>query len=125
MVIVYTEIIHSKIGNLYLELNEESEKLKLYGSNREYIGYLELESCESIEIEAEKLGKIISPYDIVDLGYCENMMCGNSELDLFNTLFDYLNTFENNYSLADTLQILNENKIEVGDYYIITNYHEI
>lgn len=111
--------IKSKLGTMHFEIIED--RFKLYDSDQEYIGYVDLASGnfneEDIPLLIEDLEQIDHISKIVDLGFCRNMIFGNSRKEVINYLLtfqdedfvsaedyedlDVINRVRNNYFLVD------------------------
>lgn len=117
------EIYNNKLGFMYFEIVED--KFKLYDEYEKYIGYVEMASgrltLEDIALLPLKLSEMYHITEIVDLGFCSNMMYGDSEKSVLRQLkwFAEENGYEN----------FNEDELdidinELGQYYFIVDYDE-
>lgn len=79
----------TKIGVVYTY--ETQNKLKLYDSDEEYIGYVEIGNKTPNEILKliNELLNINHISNLVDLGFCENVLWANSIVDLKCEFIDY------------------------------------
>lgn len=80
--------IKNKLGTMYFEIVED--KFKLYDENKEYIGYVEVATdflhMEDIALLPLQLSQIEHISEIVDLGFCSNMMFSTSHKDVIYQL---------------------------------------
>ena len=79
----------TEIGVIYTY--ETQDKLKLYDSDEEYIGYVEIGNKTTNEVLKiiNKLLKIKHISDLVDLGFCENVLFSDGLVDLKYHFIDY------------------------------------
>ena len=114
--------IKSKIGTMYFEIVED--KFKLYDSEQEYIGYVELASGlfdeKDIELLKEDLTEMEYISDIVDLGFCYNIIWGSSKKEVIQ----HLATFKENDEdfNAEDYEDLDINR--VGNKYFLVDFGE-
>lgn len=123
------KIENKVLGTMYLDLSE-NERIKLLDSNKNYVGYtcyFEFEKEYKEEI-INKLSEIKHISDIVNLGFCNNMIFGKSVDDLAEVYQEYIN----NNSFGDKEISLTEAKEEVSDYinvigdnYFLVDYDEL
>jgi hypothetical protein len=108
---------NSDLGLFNFEITEG--RFKLYDSNEEYIGYVNIENDTQEEIcsLAIKVSQISELSDLVELGFCNNVIWGSIEEDLI----DY-------YKELTEIDIDNEDLDlpinEVGGIYFIVDYTE-
>ena len=115
--------IETKFGTMYYE--EIDGKFKLYDSNQEYIGYVETETGNLTDEEIKELPKKIQEIehisDIVDLGFCWNMMFNDiSEEDLIQQFKEHV--IEEEYLEENDDVDVDINR--VGNIFFIVDYNE-
>lgn len=77
------------LGAMFLDLNEEN-RIKLLDSNKSYVGYVYTDELEKdVQYYVEKLTEIKDVCEIVELGFCNNMIFGKSINDLVEEYMDY------------------------------------
>lgn len=117
------EIFNKKLGFISFEIVDD--KFKLYDEYDKYIGYVETASgrltLEDIALLPLKLSEMLHITEIVDLGFCNNLIYGESEKDVLKQLKWFAE--ENGYDdfNEDELDIdINE----LGKYYFIVDFDE-
>ena len=115
--------LETKFGTMYYE--EIDGKFKLYDSNQEYIGYVETATGNLTNEEINELPKKIQEIehisDIVNLGFCWNMMFNDSSEEDLIQQFKELGIEEEYLEENDDVD-LDINR--VGNIFFIVDYNE-
>lgn len=118
--------INGKLGTMFFEIVQD--KFKLYDSNQEYVGYVEVATdflhAEEIALLPLQLAQMEHVSKIVDLGFCYNMMFSDTNKDVvIRNLIDF--ALEEEY-ITDEKEF-EEVEIDVnqiGNNYFIVDYAE-
>lgn len=120
------EINNKKLGAMYFEIVDD--KFKLYDEHQDYIGYVEVSTdflhMEEIALLPMQLSQITHISEIVDLGFCGNMMFGTSYKDVLRQLEFFFREENENFNKEDFED--NDWPInEVGCNYFIVDFTEL
>lgn len=123
------KIENKVLGTMYLDLTED-ERIKLLDSNKNYVGYTCYLDFEKGYIEEiiNKLSEIRHISEIVDLGFCNNMIFGKSVDDLVEVYQEFINhnSFgEEEISLAEAKEEISDYINVIGDNYFLVDYDEL
>ena len=118
--------INGKLETMFFEIVQD--KFKLYDSNQEYVGYVEVATdflhAEEIALLPLQLAQMEHVSKIVDLGFCYNMMFSDTNKDVvIRNLIDF--ALEEEY-ITDEKEF-EEVEIDVnqiGNNYFIVDYAE-
>lgn len=113
--------IKSKLGTMYFEIVED--KFKLYDENKEYIGYVEVATeflhMEDIVLLPLKLAQIEHISEIVDLGFCSNMMFSTSHKDVIYQLETFFREEDEDFDEEDFYDCDFPVNVVGGNYFIV------
>ena len=125
----------TKIGVVYTY--ETQDKLKLFDSDKEYIGYVGIENKSTNEILEliNELLNIENIYDLVDLGYGLNMMFAKDKEELEDMFVKYdfegkeggYQEYIETHTSEEYEELIKEYDLpinRVGDDYFIMDYTE-
>lgn len=123
------KIENKTLGTMYLDLFEE-ERIKLLDSNKNYVGYICYLEFEKGYIEEiiNKLSEIKHISEIVDLGFCNNMIFGKSVDDLAEVYQEYINhnsIFGEEINLIEAKEEISSYINVIGDNYFLVDYDEL
>lgn len=123
------KIINKVVGIMYLDTSEEW-RYKLLDSNKNYVGYTcswdEENDLEKIII---KLINIKDITEIVNLGFCNNMIFGKSTNDLLDTYSEFVYNSDyyerDSFNIKEIEETIEEYHNQIGDNYFIVDYDEL
>lgn len=123
------KIENKHLGNMYLDTSEE-ERIKLLDSNKEYVGYIGYLEFEKGYIEEiiNKLSEIKHISEIVNLGFCSNMIFGKSVDDLAEVYQEYINhnsIFGKEINLIEAKEEISDYINVIGNNYFLVDYDEL
>ena len=131
-IVVYNkllEIENEHLGIMYLDLSEE-ERIKLLDSNKEYVGYTYYYEEKDIQKTINALIEIKHISDIVNLGFCNNMIFGESFDDIIEIYIEYnencdISEEEKDFNIKELKESVSEYVNQIGNNYFLVDYTEL
>lgn len=120
------KIENETLGTMYLDLNER-KRIKLLDSDKEYVGYIYYFEEKDIQKTINDLIKIKHISNIVDLGFCDNMIFGESFDDIVEIYIEHIETSEeeNDFDIKELKESLSEYVNQIGNNYFLVDYTEL
>ena len=118
--------INGKLETMFFEIVQD--KFKLYDSNQEYVGYVEVATdflhAEEIALLPLQLAQMEHVSKIVDLGFCYNMMFSDTNKDVvIRNLIDF--ALEEEYITDEKeFEEIEIDVNQIGNNYFIVDYAE-
>lgn len=123
------KVENKTLGTMYLDLFEK-ERIKLLDSNKEYVGYTCYFEEKDIQETINKLIEIKHISDIVNLGFCNNMIFGESFEDVIDVYIEYnencdISEEEKDFNIKELKESVSEYINQVGNNYFLVDYTEL
>lgn len=123
------KIENKTLGTMYLDLIEE-ERIKLLDSNKEYVGYIYYTEEKDIQKTINELIEIKHISDIVNLGFCNNMIFGESFEDIIDEYIEYnencdISDEEKEWNIKELKESISEYINQIGNNYFLVDYDEL
>lgn len=118
--------INGKLGTMFFEIVQD--KFKLYDSNQEYVGYVEVATdflhAEEIALLPLQLAQMEHISEIVDLGFCYNLVFSNTNKNgAIRNLIDFV-LEEKHITDEKFLDVKEIDVNQIGNNYFIVDFTE-
>lgn len=123
------KIENKHLGNMYLDTSEE-DRIKLLDSNKEYVGYTCYYEEKDIQETINELIEIKHISDIVDLGFCNNMIFGESFEDVIDVYTEYIEDCDiseetKDFNIKELKESISDYINVIGNNYFLVDYDEL
>lgn len=123
------KIENKTLGTMYLDTSEE-ERIKLLDSNKEYVGYTCYYEEKDIQETINELIEIKHISDIVNLGFCNNMIFGESFEDVIDVYTEYIEDCDiseetKDFNIKELKESVSDYINVIGNNYFLVDYDEL